>query len=178
MKRIDKHGYVRFTDDPKRTAWEHIRVAEKMLGRKLGKTEQIHHINGNKEDNSESNLLVLRSNKDHRIVHSKLPYDLLKTSDGSSVAIIRQKPCPSCQRLFEPANGRVVYCSRECFLKSASENIPDPAVLSRQVWEMPATRLAKLYNVSDRMIGKWCTKFGIARPGRGYWAKQNKKNSK
>ena len=78
MKRIDKRGYVRFTEDPGRTAWEHIRIAEKMLGRTLGKSEQIHHINGDKADNRESNLLVLRSNKDHRIVHSKLPYELLK----------------------------------------------------------------------------------------------------
>lgn len=178
MKRIDKQGYVRFTEDPSRTAWEHIRIAEKMLGRTLGKSEQIHHINGDKTDNRESNLLILRSNKDHRIVHSKLPYELFKTSDGSFVAVIRQKSCSFCKRLFEPTNSRAVFCSRECFLKSVSENIPNPSVLSIQVWEMPATHLAKLYNVSDRTIGKWCYKLGISRPGRGYWAKKNKNNDK
>ena len=74
MKRVDKRGYVRFTEDPTRSAWEHIRVAENKLGRKLGKTEQVHHINENRTDNSESNLMVLRSNEDHRLIHSKIPY--------------------------------------------------------------------------------------------------------
>ena len=100
MKRVDKHGYVRFTEDPSRLAWEHVRVAERMLGRPLGKNEQVHHINGDKTDNRETNLLILRSNKDHRIIHSKIPYDLVKLPDGSHVAIKKQKMCMFCNRLF------------------------------------------------------------------------------
>lgn len=172
MKKIDKQGYIRFTEDPSRTAWEHIRVAEKILGRSLGRSEQVHHINGDKTDNTETNIIVLRTNKDHKIIHSDIPYELLKTADGSFVVVKQQRVCPCCNRLFEPPNNRAVFCSTECYRKHAAINIPSPDKLAKQVWEMPATKLAKLYNVSDRTIGKWCTKFGITKPGRGYWAKQ------
>lgn len=171
MKKIDKRGYVRYSDDPTRRAWEHIRVAEHMLGRCLGVTEQVHHINGNKTDNREENLMVLRTNKDHKLIHSKLPCYVLKTPDGSCVVVKQQRTCVCCGRLFEPKTNRYVYCSLACARNDRPSRIPPAAVLQKQVWEVPATQLAKIYNVSDRAIGKWCAKLNIAKPGRGYWAK-------
>ena len=171
MRRIDTHGYVRFTDDPTRNAWEHIRVAEQKLGRALGKTECVHHINGDKTDNKPENLMVLRSNTDHKHIHSKIPYEVFQTADGSHVVIPKQYTCKHCGRLFVPAVYDAVYCSEKCHFAEQCAHLPDPKILAKQVWEMPTTELAKLYNVSDRAIGKWCAKFGITKPGRGYWAK-------
>ena len=38
---------------------KHRIVAEKMLGRKLKKDEVVHHIDGNKRNNDESNLMIV-----------------------------------------------------------------------------------------------------------------------
>lgn len=72
---IDKHGY-RLVYSPERKkahpySYEHILVAEKMIGRRLRKSEHVHHINGLKLDNSESNLVVL-DDKSHRTLHRQL----------------------------------------------------------------------------------------------------------
>lgn len=41
------------------------------------------------------------------------------------------------------------------------------------IWKMPTTKIAKMYEVSDKAIEKKCRKFGIEKPSRGYWSKYN-----
>ena len=48
---------------------EHRVVAERMLGRKLKKNEVVHHIDLNKQNNDEKNLVVLPSNSEHSHLH-------------------------------------------------------------------------------------------------------------
>lgn len=43
--------------------------------------------------------------------------------------------------------------------------------LARKVWEVPITRLAAEYGISDVALGKLCRKSSIKCPPRGYWAK-------
>lgn len=40
---------------------EHRLVAEQVIGRPLALDEQVHHLNGDKTDNSEDNLFVLNA---------------------------------------------------------------------------------------------------------------------
>lgn len=50
---------------------EQILIAERVIGRLLKPTEVVHHINGNKIDNRNGNLLVCES-RYHQWLHSKL----------------------------------------------------------------------------------------------------------
>ncbi len=50
-------GYVYITLDGRR-GYEHTLVAEKALGRRMKKGEVVHHINGNRSDNRNKNLLI------------------------------------------------------------------------------------------------------------------------
>lgn len=52
---------------------------------------------------------------------------------------------------------------------------PDKEELKRLVWEMPTSKLKKIIGVSDVAISKWCKRYGIDKPPRGYWAKINSK---
>lgn len=62
--RLDKDGYIRtYAPDhpwPRRGKYihEHVRVMEIHLGRKLKSDESVHHIDGNKLNNSLDNLLL------------------------------------------------------------------------------------------------------------------------
>lgn len=52
-------------------AYEHRIIAENKIKRLLKKGEQVHHIDGNKKNNSPENLQVVKSFSIHRHLHAK-----------------------------------------------------------------------------------------------------------
>ena len=51
---------------------EHRVVAERILGRSLKPEEIVHHIDFNKRNNAEWNLMIFRSQSDHTKYHAQL----------------------------------------------------------------------------------------------------------
>jgi len=74
-KFFDKSGYVMVRmpehkrQEGRRYVREHIIIAEKMLGRELLDNEVVHHINGDKADNSVGNLKICSSKAEHMKIH-------------------------------------------------------------------------------------------------------------
>lgn len=71
---ITRNGYRRISIHGKQVL-EHRSVIEKLLNRKLTKSEHVHHLNGNKLDNRTENLAVLTPNL-HGKHHAKQYADI------------------------------------------------------------------------------------------------------
>ena len=69
MRFRKNNGYKQFSENGK-WKYTHRRVAEKKLGGKIFFGYEVHHIDGNKNNNRYSNLRVLKKS-DHRRIHSK-----------------------------------------------------------------------------------------------------------
>lgn len=86
MKKTTKWGYQAYTkpDETKKTI--HTRVAEKKYGmEKLPPGFEVHHIDGDKNNNQYYNLILLHK-KDHRRVHLKksLIIKSVRSSEGKN----------------------------------------------------------------------------------------------
>lgn len=66
---IQKAGYILVCINGKQR-YQHIVIAEKALGRRLKKGEIVHHLNGDRSDNKNGNLLVCLSPY-HKYLHSE-----------------------------------------------------------------------------------------------------------
>lgn len=66
---------------------KHVLIYESFIGRSLltrkgGGGEQIHHVDGNKQNNAIENLILCSDSKDHRLMHGsleKIAFDLVKS---------------------------------------------------------------------------------------------------
>ena len=70
-RHIYKDGYVKIWVAPGVRRFEHTLIAEKVLGRPLKKGEIVHHVNGNKADNRNKNLIICTQSY-HRYLHDKM----------------------------------------------------------------------------------------------------------
>lgn len=62
------------------------------------------------------------------------------------------------------------YCSVKCasFDRRRAKR-PSKEELEKMIWEIPTTKIAENFGVSDKAIEKWCKSYMISKPPRGYW---------
>lgn len=70
-KIIDKNGYVKVNVGGGKRVFEHKLIMEQHLLRKLIRKEEIHHTNGNKQDNRIENLELCEDRADHKRKHQQ-----------------------------------------------------------------------------------------------------------
>lgn len=71
-RRVASNGYVGVLNEGTGSyAYEHRRVMERKLGRQLKPGEVVHHIDGDRTNNSPDNLEVFASNGEHLRHHAK-----------------------------------------------------------------------------------------------------------
>lgn len=75
-------GYeLHYDGNTKKLTANHRRIYEKYHNVKLNENQYIHHINGDKKDNSKKNLILCEGISEHRKIHSqleKISYQLIK----------------------------------------------------------------------------------------------------
>jgi len=158
----DCNGYQRFYDREHPLAladgmvYYHRHIMSIRLGRWLKFWEIVHHIDGKRDNNDPSNLVILTSAQHHK-KHSKNKK--------------RKVKCASCGKVFGTYKKNAMYCSNECAGKAKRKFNPTKEELEKLVWEIPTCSVAKLFGVSDKAIEKRCRLLGISKPPRGYWQK-------
>lgn len=101
---IDNNGYKRFAGKLK-----HVAVAEKAFGRRLPAGAVVHHVDYNKLNNTNSNLVVC-SRALHRVIH-------MRTDALNACGHADWRKCTICKKYDAPENmyckGRTAY-HRSC----------------------------------------------------------------
>ena len=120
--------------------YEHIKVAEKMYGRKVLDGEEVHHKDFDKLNNSEDNLEILTSKEHMRLHHSS------------------QRKCV-CGKIIR--RKRHTFCSKDCRYKHTTKFPGCDELKTIIADKKPFTQIATNIGVSSNAIKKWCIKCGL-----------------
>lgn len=172
MKKHMVNGYYRYYIPNHHLAgksgcvYEHMLVAETMLGRELKDSEVVHHIDGNRANNSPDNLMVFKTKADHTAYHGGCKV----VKDGDVYTAIRNNyttykdgkkhfvnTCPICGK---EKNIDAKLCMK-CREKIKSKNIPSKEKLIEALKNNSFVAVGRMFNVSDNAVRNWCKKYGL-----------------
>lgn len=159
-------GYLYFLDKEHPFAsgnahkiYYHRHVMSVYLGRWLTYKEHVHHKDGIKINNDVSNLEIL-SHEEHAALHS-----------GKNTEVFK---CVRCQKEFEDSPSRKrKYCGYECFKLSTKKLDISKEDLEILIWNLPYTKIASKFGVSDNAIKKRAITLGCRIPPTRFHNKSN-----
>lgn len=139
--------------------YEHIYIAEHMMGRSLRDKEVVHHLDFNRQNNHPKNLLVLESSQ-----HNKL-HGWIKNGSKINREFTYISPyCKTCGRILNSSQN--YYCSVRCHNKSDHrnkkvENRPTKNELINLMDTLSKEAIGRKYGVTGNAVKKWAKKYGI-----------------
>lgn len=115
---------------------------------------EIHHIDGNFLNNSESNLQVLCPN-----CHSLTPnYKSLNKNSQRERTQTRKNYCIDCGKEIQPKSTRCKSCEGKQRVKEKPVTREELKELIRTI---PFTQIGKMFNITDNAVRKWCIKYNL-----------------
>ena len=126
---INNLGYKMRTENGLHKA-EHIRIVERVIGRTLPDGAQVHHVDGTRSNNGNTNLVVCPNGAYHSLLH-------VRTDAMNACGNPNWRKCVYCKNYDAPEN---MYCN-----KSNSETYNHRACFNERQRE-----LRKLRGRSDR----------------------------
>jgi hypothetical protein len=162
--RVDKTlGYVYFLDTKHPLAskgvgrvYYHRHVASINRGQWLTDAEIVHHKDNNKQNNASINLEVMTS-VDHALLHAIERGQSLKT----------ELTCPICGTNFMVHTSTLsfrVHCSEKCAKQASINWQVSKEELEVLIWNMPYTKIASVYPISDVGAKKRAKSLGCTMP--------------
>ncbi|QIW89910.1 HNH endonuclease [Bacillus phage Izhevsk] len=160
-KTVYMPSHHRASDDG--IVYEHIVVAEQILGRELRDEEEVHHEDENKHNNSPDNLFVFATKADHtRYHHNGI---MIKVEDYYiSPSEVKVSTCEVCEKSFnyyeKSQTGK--YCSLDCSSKGRRKSErPNKDDLLNLIKTKSFIDIGKMYGVSDNAVRKWCKSYEL-----------------
>lgn len=147
--------------------YEHIKVAEESISRALREDEIVHHLNGDRQDNRATNLLVIPCSqhlKLHAWINKGAPYvGILRENALNSGKPTSEEPrhCKTCSKTIQSANN-AAYCSHVCSSLDKRVTVrPTKDVLAEEIESNTWRSLGIKYGVSDNAVRKWAKAYGL-----------------
>jgi len=143
--------------------YEHIVVAEQVIGRPLNDGEIVHHLDGNKKNNRPDNIIVLSGRRCHMALHHWIDSGakMHESYQPKNSKYIGMDPpdCLVCGK--QVANHNDKYCSIECAGKAARKaERPSESLLIMRLQNSSYLQVGKDYGVSDNAVRKWVRSYG------------------
>lgn len=166
-----KNGYIAYfmpghiSADAAGLVYAHRLVAEEKLGRHLKEGEVVHHIDGNKHNNSPDNIIVFDSKSSHTRYHRTGEI----TSINGNVATSKEEGpipvCPLCGIPITKGAKLCIACRRavRAEVKTPPLNQDELADLVRHT---SVSQIANDYGVAFKTVKKWLAYYGIPNPVR------------
>lgn len=139
------------------TVYIHILEMEKHLGRKLTNGEVVHHCDKNRENYSIDNLWCFKTIADHTAFHAG--QDVKQDAEGIYYCPNKYNHCTICGEQITYGANLCKQC--ETIQRSKKSRCPTQDELQKILMQYNGnfTQIAKVFNVSDNAVRKWCKNY-------------------